>query len=388
MNLLAAIIIWRVALFVLAAIASAHFNFLPSFPYSDIYLIPSGLPQWIWSWANFDGVHYLTIAKLGYWAQFTQTFFPLYPLVLRYMGFILHDPHLIITGILISFVAFMFVTHYLRKLWNLDYAENLTQQMLISLLLFPTSFYFTAVYTESIFLLLVVLSFWWARQKKWWLSAIVAALASATRLTGIFLLPALLWEWHHGKIKNKKLKSKKNSIISAVEALRGLLKSPILYIAPLGLITYMTYLHFAFGDALYFWHAQPVFGASRSGGEIIFPLQVVWRYLKILTSISPGETWIISATELLAFLVGCLLLIVGHKYKVRLSYLIFGWLVLIIPSLTGTFSSLARYLLMAIPIFMVLGLIPQPRVRWFIWCVEFVGLIYFTLRFVSGHWVA
>ena len=47
-------LIWRIGLFFIAAIGEKILSFSPSFPYSDIYLIPSGLPHWLWSFANFD----------------------------------------------------------------------------------------------------------------------------------------------------------------------------------------------------------------------------------------------------------------------------------------------------------------------------------------------
>src|SRR5690242_7110394 len=75
--------IWRVFTFVAAAIAP---KLLPAFgnrfPYVEI-LRETGLPHWIWSFGNFDGVHYLRIAKDGYAYQYTQAFFPLYPILIK-----------------------------------------------------------------------------------------------------------------------------------------------------------------------------------------------------------------------------------------------------------------------------------------------------------------
>src|SRR3989344_4709824 len=81
--ILGVLVLWRVALLAIAAYAISSLPFKPSFPYWETLLEPNGHPLF-WSWGNFDGVHYLTIAMHGYSAQFTQAFFPLYPLAIRY----------------------------------------------------------------------------------------------------------------------------------------------------------------------------------------------------------------------------------------------------------------------------------------------------------------
>ena len=83
--LLTTLVIWKVALLAVAAYAIQVIPFKASFPYWETLLAPNGHPLY-WSWGNFDGVHYLTIAKAGYIAQFTQAFFPLFPLLMRYLA--------------------------------------------------------------------------------------------------------------------------------------------------------------------------------------------------------------------------------------------------------------------------------------------------------------
>src|SRR3989339_198501 len=40
---------------------------------------------YLWSWLNFDGEHYLAIAREGY-RPLTYFFFPLYPIVVKYLS--------------------------------------------------------------------------------------------------------------------------------------------------------------------------------------------------------------------------------------------------------------------------------------------------------------
>ena len=137
-----------------------------------------------WSWANFDGVHYLGIAGEGYKLN-EQAFFPLYPLLMRYIGAFTGLDYVKI-GILISNVSFFLTLVILYYLLKIDYLQKAIW-IVSFLLFFPFSFFFASVYTESLFLLLVVVSFYAARQKLWWLAGIFGALASATRLAGVFL---------------------------------------------------------------------------------------------------------------------------------------------------------------------------------------------------------
>ena len=54
---------------------------------------------------------------------------------------------------------------------------------------FPTSLFFTAVYTESMFLMLSVAALLCARIRRWWLAGVLwECLAALTRSHGIFLV--------------------------------------------------------------------------------------------------------------------------------------------------------------------------------------------------------
>lgn len=371
-------LIWRSYLFFIAWFGAQILPYQPSFPYSDVLLIPSRLPDWIWSFANFDGVHYLTIANQGYEAQYTQVFFPLYPLLIKVITIVFPFFHPIVSGLLISTIFFLLSLVILEKLLSLDYKREIVYWVVLFLIFFPTSFFFGSLYTESFFLFLILASFYTARKKKWWLAGILGGLAGATRLVGIFLLPALLWE-HYQNIKNTNKKIKKNKFFHF----------PPLYLVPLGLLSYMLYLQLRFGDWLYFWHVQPVFGAQRSGGAIILLPQVIWRYFKMILTVSTdSEIYWIILLELLTTLTAIILLLAAHCKNIRISYLIFSWLAIITPALTGTFSSMPRYVLVIFPMFIVLGMIKSKLYKTIILIINFLLLSALTVLFTRGHWVS
>lgn len=366
--------IWKISLFIIAWFGEKILTFSPRFPYADILLIPSHLPSWLWSFANFDGVHYLTIAANGYTAQYTQVFFPLYPLLLGITQRIFPFLGPILNGLFISNIFFLLSLYMFAKLLALDYKKDIIKWILLFLLTFPTSFFFGSIYTESLFFFLVIASLYTARKRKWLLVGILGGLASATKLIGIFLLPALILEM----IDKQNLRFK--SIIYT-------LRSPLLLI-PVGLLSYMLYLQVNFGDWLYFWHAQPVFGAERVGSSIVLLPQVIWRYLKIFTTLPiTAESYWVSMEEFISTLGSLILLYIAYRKKVRPSYLLFSILAVITPTLTGTFSSMPRYILMAFPIFISLGMLKSKLFKIILIFVFTALLVLLTLFFTRGHWV-
>src|SRR3990167_739642 len=118
--------------------------------------------QLLYSRANFDGNHYLRIATGGY-GYAEQAFFPLYPnLIKKFLPVVRNDA---LTGVLISSTAFFFACVALVRLVELDYSSKIAKYTLLLLLVFPTSFYFGAVYTEGLFIFLVLMTFYLARTR-------------------------------------------------------------------------------------------------------------------------------------------------------------------------------------------------------------------------------
>lgn len=350
-----------------AIIGLAKIPFKPSFPYAETVLEKFGTPL-LWSWANFDGVHYLMLAEKGYAFGLTQAFFPLYFLIIRLGSFVVHHPLLI--GLVISHLAFTGVLFLFYKLTRLEFSESESRKTLISLVLFPTGFFFLSLYTESVFLLLLLGSFYFARKKEWLASGLIGALASATRIVGIFLIPALFYQWWVDGRKNIK------QLIGAILPL-------------LGLLAYMIYLWQKFQDPLLFAHVQEGFGAGRSTDKFILLYQVFWRYLKMIFTVDASNPiyftiWL----EFLASLLFLSLLAWGWYKGMRRSYLIFSILAYLLPTLTGTLSSMPRYVLVLFPAFMVLGTIKNRVIFWAWILLSVLLLLISTAFFTRGYWLA
>lgn len=151
--------------------------------------------------AIWDGGWYAEIAAAGYGGRpEAAAFWPLFPLVLRAGGALTGWGPLTV-GVLVSNAAFLPALVALHRLVRLDHGAAAAARAVWLLALCPTAFYFSAAYTESLFLLVSVGAVLCARTGRWWPAGALAALAAATRNTGVLvLLPlaALLVEEHGG----------------------------------------------------------------------------------------------------------------------------------------------------------------------------------------------
>lgn len=382
---------WRIGLFLVAFLASL---FLPGFgnrfPYADQVLKITGLPPWVWGFGNFDGVHYLRIAQNGYDAQYSQAFFPLYPLLIRFLADsnllfqkntmldtrIYVDPSYFFTGLILANIFFLLATILFYKLISTDFNKKIALGSVFLLMFFPTSFYFGSIYTESLFLFLVLGAFYFMRKNNFIVAGVFSALASATRIFGLLLVPVLLIEAY--------LKFKKREIAETGE----LAKMAVgILLAPFGTLLYMLFLGLNFNNPLYFLTSQPLFGAERTVGNLIFLPQVIYRYAKIFVTVPLSSPLFFNAFLEFIFTIAVLISLVFFYRKMRLSYFIFTLGCLILPTLTGTFSSMPRYSLMG---FLLLPFIVQATKRYYsLLFILFItmGIILLSI-FIRGYWVA
>lgn len=386
-NILKIFFFWRIVLFLIAF--SAIF-FIPTFgerfPYANVALMPTNMPSWIWGFGNFDGVHYLRIAQNGYNAEYSQAFFPLYPLLINIFNVfpkdlsldtkIFVDPSFFYSGFVLSNIFLIVAVYLFYKLVKIDHNEKISFWSTVLLLTFPTAFYFGAIYTESLFLLLTCACFLSIRKNNFLLAGVFALLASATRIFGLLFLPVLLIEFFLAvKRGDIKLVSKQ-----FIKPMLGIL------LAPMGLLAYMFYLKNNFNDPLYFLTSQPFFGAERSQSIVLLP-QVIFRYFKILTTVSVNSLPFFNAALELIFASIPLIILILLIKKIRLSYSIFTLGILIMPTLTGTFSSMPRYALMSFLIFPFMILLSGRYFKLLIALFIVFQAILLSL-FTRGYWVA
>lgn len=375
--ILKSFIFWRIILFFFLFLA------LGSVPLQQNFL-GGGLSSYLnkpflWAWGNFDGEHYLSIAYQGY-QPLTYFFFPVYPLTIAFIAKFLGGSFtsLAVSGLLISNISFLVALIGLWKLIKLDYKKDIARLAILLLFAFPTSFYFGSIYTESLFLALAVWSFYCARKKKWIVAGILGAFLTATRVVGLAIVPALLVEAYLQRRENKKL----NLLPVAIGIVLSIL----------GIFTYMFYLNKVTGDPLEFFHNVSIFGEQRSSSLVLLP-QVFYRYFfKILPNINYSYFPVVFVTylEIITALV-FLGLTIASFIKLRLSYAFYLAVGYIIPTLSGSFSSFHRYVLILFPAFILSAIWLSKRKEWLkaiIFLILVLGLLIATSLFTRGFWVA
>jgi len=156
-----------------------------------VHLPPlEGLAGWLVEpLRHWDGTWYVTVATEGYTSAHSANaaFWPLYPWLME-LGVQLTGWTPETIGYLISNVAFYFALHFLFRLVTLDFNPTIARRTLWAIALFPTAFFFTAVYTESLFLMVVAAALLCARRGDWLLAGLIGLLAALTRSAGVMLL--------------------------------------------------------------------------------------------------------------------------------------------------------------------------------------------------------
>jgi hypothetical protein len=144
--------------------------------------------------ARWDAGWYLAVASEGYrWSpenvegQQNIAFFPAFPLTIRYASVILGRQPLW-AGVLISFVAFFWALRYLLRLAREHLGdEDRANTTVVLLASYPFALFFSAPYTEALFLLAMVAAVYHFRRSELWPAAGWGLLAGLTRPNGAFL---------------------------------------------------------------------------------------------------------------------------------------------------------------------------------------------------------
>ncbi len=324
------------------------------------------------AFSRWDGYRYLAIAANGYPAsdQASAAFFPLYPLLVRSLAVLtggVQGAHLEIAAVVVSNVALLAAVTALIALCRLDYGAPAASRAAWYLLLFPTSFFLSAVYADSLFLALSLGAMLCARRDRWLLAGVLAGLATLTRPFGFVVAIPIAVEavlrWREGERPSLSWR-------------------PIagLAIVPLALGAYMAWLGGHFGDPLAFVHAQAGWHRSLSG-----PWEGFFRTLsgRLTLNLLPH-----SAVDLVAAILTLGLVVAGWKL-LRPSYALFLTALVLLPLSTGTLGSLMRFDAGFFPIFVILALAGRSRAfdRLYVLLGAGVGAVLMAL-FAQWYWVA
>jgi len=203
---------------------------------------------------RWDSVWFLAIAADGYGGGAREAFFPLYPLVVRVAGAPFGSGSTLVAGALVSTALLAVALVLLHRLVALDHGRAVARNAVLVTALFPMSFFFSAVYSESLFLALSVGAVYAARRERWAWAGALGLLGATTRSAGVLLLVplAMIYLWDTGR--------------PSLRAWRPLRADALwLLLVPLGLASYCGFLAQAGHDPLAPFQAQEVWFRSFAG---------------------------------------------------------------------------------------------------------------------------
>lgn len=288
-----------------------------------------------------------TLGSYPHWA-----FFPLYPLLLRAMSLALPvSPHLVSTqlvGILLSclcLAGFLLVggRYVLRS-------RGAVRPLLWGavVLAMPNTHFMSAVYTEALFALLSTGCLLALAADRPLLAAGVAALASATRPTGIVLSLLVIGDrlraaWRGRRVANR-------------WALAEACLLPIA-IAPLGLSAYMVMQYLAVGDGLAFSHVQVDWGRVWRGPVATLTDGMrAWDWAQLAGPMAQASASYAAAWALLGLAVAA-----GLAWRRRWAEAWFLAACVLLPAATGL-DSMSRYVATN-PVFLITAYRGVARLR-------------------------
>lgn len=297
----------------------------------------SQFPHWFDMWNVWDSSWYIDIAMHGY-STATNTvnmanyaYFPFYPAMIRLLELAVRD--YTISGVIVSNVCLLIACVYIYRLARLDSDEPTARRAIKYMILFPTAFILSGILTESTFLALSIACFYYARKRRWPISGALGLLTALTRPYGVVIVIPMAYEYLQSK--GFKLRDVRPDALC-------------LLLPPMGLSLFSAYNYCLTGDFLAFAHIQSAWGGSFSNpatelaGRLMSGSGDV-RFDAILTLIS-------------------LALLAIYVRKIRLSYVIYGLLLILVPLSTPASAwSMARYVLIVFPLFIIMAKISENR---------------------------
>jgi len=317
-----------------------------------------GLRYYLDGWSQFDGPEYQKIAEFGYSYTPGQrsniVWFPLYPNVIRLFERPIGD--YLVAGVVASLLAGAWaVTVYWRWLAQRGLTGRYRLLAFAALALYPYGWYlYGVVHSDSLFLALAVSAFLLAERRHLVAAGAVAALATATRPTGMALIPAII-----------AFGFERDGVLQVPPAPTGLVarfRLPISFdrsrlraatfgpmLSVLGVGTWMTYLWVRFDDPIAFVTNQRVY---HPGNLPVLKRAFVSRWVHL----GEDPTYAVTILGQAIIVVLVVWAIPGVCRRFGFSYGLFLAALVAIPTLsTEDFMGTGRYLMAAFPAFAYLG---------------------------------
>lgn len=337
--------------------------------------------------ARWDTGWYLGIANTGYsyapdsTAQYQQNiaFFPAYPMAMRALS-PLFGRHTLWTGVVVSITAFYFALVYLLRLARSELGDDQQAAAAVGLIAaYPFAVFFSAAYSESLFLLTLVGAVYHFRQGELWRSAFWGSLCGLSRPPGCLLSIALavmavapLWDAQRRRL-----------IVPPPDGWQGIAKRLLAAAAPgFGMLAFSAFIYQLTGNAFQ-WTMQ-----NAAWGRVYRSLDSIVTDRVDYIASHGFYAYMSSEPVDLIYTVAVLLCVAAVWPVYRrfgLAYAVLIIVNLVPPMAAGGMLSMGRVTSVLFPVFLWLGAaIPaRQRAAWiacFALLQGFVAVMFFTWR--------
>jgi hypothetical protein len=334
---------------------------------------------------RFDAGYYLGIATTGYGRLSSGriAFFPLYPELIRVLAVVTRSP--VLAGVLISLVCFGVALTLLHRLCEIELGREAANATTLLLCCAPLSFFFSAVYSESLFLALTVGAVYAARTDRWRLACALAVAATLTRPTGILIVGPLLVLWHRSGRPRREL------------GWLGLAPASLAaWTVALGLLGYGLTGEFHVEHTQ--WHRLTVLPPEGLLLGLLAMAHGIARLAGGATAYHPGITgpFTVEAAVVIhgAIQIGCRVGLEACRRRMRVEYTVYAALVLLMCLSTveqgEPLWSFDRFALTIFPLWMAAGavLARRPRLLAAVCLCGAAALVFYTMQFSSWAFIA
>jgi len=335
------------------------------------------------AYKTWDAQHYLFLSQQGYKANSgSDTFFPALPFSISVVNKLINNPVAagFIVSNLFSFLGIFYFFLFCRLFFKND--EQAFRSVLL-LLAFPTAFFLTLIYSESILLFLTSAFFYYLYSRKYAWAAIFAFFIPLTRPVGTLIVFPYLIFWLTSKYRE--------ACSNYLDLFRRVLLDRRTYylLSPvLGILLYFLIMQLTTGN---YWEGMRLEYAIVGGWKVSNVFDPIYFLVSLF---SPGafvvHGFANSIIDRVFFVIYCVFLVVIYK-RLDKTMFVYALMVGMVP-LFGSFMSYTRYALMVFPIFIVMvKVFAKKRYDLFFYPTLFFMLMLQTLFIVMhalNYWVA
>ena len=174
-------LIFRIAVYIASVVYLYIFSEETTFGFADF----------LSAWNRWDAPHYIDIASKGYAGCIQDgehlflVFFPLYPWLLRIVHVVINNWEA--ACLVLSCLAYAAGSCFFYALISEEYGKRIAWKSLVLLSVYPFSFFFGAMMTESLFLCTMMAGFYFVKKHNWLAVGLTGIFCSLCRVQGILL---------------------------------------------------------------------------------------------------------------------------------------------------------------------------------------------------------